>query len=556
MMAYVVALVLALAGGLVPSAGWLTFLRGSAGDPTGLLLAGTALLRGLLVLLGLYLVLGARAGFWRPSGPAGEAPLRPPTRRASGLAATLVLLALGLRLYALGRGLWVDEVTTLVQYVRPPFGVIATTYDSQNQHPLYSLLAHAAFRLFGESAWALRLPAALFGTATVWALWRLGREVAGEREGLLAALVLTVSYQHVWFSQNARGYSGLLFWAVLSSWLLVRALREQRPALWAWFAVSVALGMYTHLTMLFVVLGQFAAYLWALLRGRLAGAERWRPLAAGFVLSGLLTLTLYALVLPQLRGANATDLSNVATWRSPWWMLRETLAGLGLSGPAIAAGLLVVGAGILSYLRREAIIPILLVVPVVLGGAITLATHHHLWPRFFFFAAGFGVLVVVRGLLALAERAGALLRWPDRRRLVAGTAVVLLLGLAMARSLQWVYRPKQDYAGARDFVRGALAPGDTVVVAGVAKLPYRMYYEPAWASVESLAELQAARAAARRTWLLFTLPIEMQNTHPDILAMAEREFTLVQQFDGSLNGGTIYVYRAERAAADSAAGRS
>jgi hypothetical protein len=126
----------------------------------------------------------------------------------------------------------------------------------------------------------------------------------------------------------------------------------------------------------------------------------------------------------------------------------------------------------------------------------------------------------------------------------------------MARSLQWVYRPKQDFAGARDFVRAALVPGDTVVVAGVAKLPYHMYYQPDWASVESLAELQAARGTARRTWLLFTLPIEMQNTHPDILAMAEREFTLVAKFDGSLSGGTIYVYRAGGAAADTAAGRS
>jgi hypothetical protein len=166
------------------------------------------------------------------------------------------------------------------------------------------------------------------------------------------------------------------------------------------------------------------------------------------------------------------------------------------------------------------------------------------------------VLVVVRGLLALTDAAGGLLRWPGRRTALAGTALVVLLGLGMARSLQWVYRPKQDFAGARDFVRGAEVPGDTVVVAGVAKLAYQMYYEPRWASVESLAELQAAQAGARRTWLLFTLPIEMQNTHPDIMAVAERQFTLVRQFDGSLNGGTIYVYRADGAAADSAAGRS
>jgi uncharacterized membrane protein len=59
--------------------------------------------------------------------------------------------------------------------------------------------------LFGDSGAALRLPAALFGVASLGAVYALGREVVGRREGLLAALALAFSYQHVWFSQNARG---------------------------------------------------------------------------------------------------------------------------------------------------------------------------------------------------------------------------------------------------------------------------------------------------------------------------------------------------------------
>ena len=121
-------------------------------------------------------------------------------------------LGAGLRLYALDRGLWIDEVTTFVEYARPAFGDIFTTYGSKNQRFLFSLAAHASIAAFGEHAWSLRLPAAFFGIATLWAIWLFGREVTGRTESLLAVTMLTFSYQHIWFSQNARGYSGLLFW--------------------------------------------------------------------------------------------------------------------------------------------------------------------------------------------------------------------------------------------------------------------------------------------------------------------------------------------------------
>jgi uncharacterized membrane protein len=47
--------------------------------------------------------------------------------------------------------------------------------------------------------------------ASIGALYLLGRAVAGPTEALFAAALMTVAYHHVWFSQNARGYSGLLF---------------------------------------------------------------------------------------------------------------------------------------------------------------------------------------------------------------------------------------------------------------------------------------------------------------------------------------------------------
>lgn len=172
----------------------------------------------------------------------------------------LVFLLLGatfLRLLYLNAGLWLDEILTLTRYARLPYQEIILLFDSENQNFLYSLLAHTGLVLFGESAWALRLPAVVFGVAGIAALYFFAREVTTRREALLAAALLTFSYHHVWFSQNARGYSALLFWTLFSSWFFVRALKYDRPEYWIAFAITAAPGVYTHITMLALVLAQF-----------------------------------------------------------------------------------------------------------------------------------------------------------------------------------------------------------------------------------------------------------------------------------------------------------
>ena len=56
--------------------------------------------------------------------------------------------ASALRLYDLGNGLWVDEILTYVNYMKMPVGQIMTTYDDQNQHLLYTILARASCWIF------------------------------------------------------------------------------------------------------------------------------------------------------------------------------------------------------------------------------------------------------------------------------------------------------------------------------------------------------------------------------------------------------------------------
>ena len=158
----------------------------------------------------------------------------------------LLIAATILRFYRLNSGLWFDEIVTYVKYARLPFLTIVTTFDSENQHFLYSILAHLSLLIFGDSNWALRLPAVIFGVGSIWALFLFGREIRNDTEALLASALLTFSYHHVLFSQDARGYSGLLFWGFLSSWLFARGLRGKQIKTWVFFGRTAALSVVTH----------------------------------------------------------------------------------------------------------------------------------------------------------------------------------------------------------------------------------------------------------------------------------------------------------------------
>lgn len=537
-----VGIAVAAVGVLLPGPALVHFLRPDPGLLLDKLLLGAVLFKLALVLLGVAVIVAGRGLDW-------QTPARPAPAPATGRVATASLLALlaiatVLRLYRLGEGLWYDEIITYVRYVTAPFGETVTTFDSQNQHFLFTLLAHAATQVFGDTAWALRLPSVLFGVASLGALYLLGREVADEREALLAVALLTFSYQHVWFSQNARGYMGLLFWTLLSSWLLVRGLRDGRPTTWLLYAVASTLGMYTHLTMIFVILGQALIYVgdaWRRWRG--GRAVRWELGLVGFGGMSLLTFALYALVLPQFFGGAAQEESTVEAWKSPLWALLEIAHGMQLSfasGAIAVIALAIFGVGLLSYARRQPAIAVLLIVPSALCATLVIALGHHLWPRFFFFALGFAALIAVRGVVVSVQRLIAPLGL--QRSLLLDTALCLALILVAGRSLPFVYGPKQDYEGALRYVEAARQPDDEVVTLGLAGDAYQILYRTGWPRVETLPELSATCAHAPRTWLIYTLSAEAQAVYPDILTRVQRDFTLQSQFPGTVGDGAIYVY--------------
>jgi len=516
---------------------------------------GVGLFRGLLIFHGLVLLLVAYLAIQKTdSRPTQTSQTRSNTK--SSIWWMLVLLsaiAFGLRIWRLGTDLWFDELLTLLNYVRLPAGYIVSRLPDQNNHILFSLMSHASIRIFGESAWALRLPSVLFGVASIWALFLLGRRVLSTREALLASALMTVSYHHIWFSQNARGYMGLLFFSLLATWLWLEGLERQKWVWWFCYSLAVVGGMWTHLTMAFVVAAHALVYLivlvGALAKGQIKQAHLWQPLVA-LTLAATLTLQFYSLALPEFLTTGLHEVSLESEWTNPWWVVTETLRNLriGFSGLVVViGGLAMVSVGWWLMMRRDWKAGLLMVLPALLAGGIMLALGHNLWPRFFFFCMGFGLLVAIHGATSLPRfLSGLVPAWP-RLQTISPAVGFVLASLLIVASMMTVPRnyayPKQDYSGARDFVESQRKANDMVVAVGLAGVAYKSYFAPTWSVAQTESELDALRHGNKTVWLIYTLPVEVKAYRPDVWQTIQKDFSVVRVFPGTLGGGEIVVCR-------------
>jgi|GEM_PF-1525104 len=190
--------------------------------------------------------------------------------RIGGLAWSLslfgvFLLALGLRLHCLDcYGFWGDEVASLEG---AQLGLNAIFSDRfgwlRVQTPLHYLLVWLTVQPIDptQTAFLVRLPSALFGALTPLAVYGIGRELFGRRQGMLAALLLSLSAIHLNHSQDLRQYALLTLLTATSVYCLLVAERTGSSRWWLAFAAAMIANVLNAYLALTMVMPAMAVYL-------------------------------------------------------------------------------------------------------------------------------------------------------------------------------------------------------------------------------------------------------------------------------------------------------
>ena len=102
----------------------------------------------------------------------------------------------------------------------------------------------------------MRLPAAIFGIASIPLIYLVARKLVGVGPALASAAILAFSPTHVYYSQEARSYTMTILLVLLSSWFFVRAVEQGREQDWALWTVFSVLAVYSHYFAALVLVAQ------------------------------------------------------------------------------------------------------------------------------------------------------------------------------------------------------------------------------------------------------------------------------------------------------------
>lgn len=116
--------------------------------------------------------------------------------------------------------------------------------------PLYYVLLKSGTEIWGASALGIRLWSLLFGVATLALVAAIGTTLSGgPYAGLVAAAILAVNQDLIFYSQQARSYSFYTFLVMLLAlWTSAVTNRKKGQQTWLWAAgcVLMILLVYTH----------------------------------------------------------------------------------------------------------------------------------------------------------------------------------------------------------------------------------------------------------------------------------------------------------------------
>lgn len=318
--------------------------------------------------------------------------------------------------------LWHDEAFSAL-YIRYSWGEMVNRIILDVHPPLYYFVLRLWAYVFGDSLLSLRSLSVLLGVATMVAVYYLvkaafsakGRSAEASREGgknnklaLLAAFFVAINPFQIQYALEARMYTLGTFLVVISCFLLVRALEENRWKWWLLYSVAAAACLYTHYFLIFSVAAQGLFVIFYLLKNHkihfdLSSSNLPIKAMGSYVLAGLLFIPWIPSFLEQnSRVAGGFWITKPDRWSVPGTLWKMAAGGQGATQWKL---LLVTALSliVIVYFLRKAkesykwLLVLNLVIPFMGAGLLSLKNPIYL-DRYFVFASVFASVILALAL--------------------------------------------------------------------------------------------------------------------------------------------------------------
>ncbi|HEX6385950.1 MAG TPA: glycosyltransferase family 39 protein [Anaerolineae bacterium] len=465
----------------------------------------------------------------------------------------MIVTAATLRFWQLGQlppGLYRDEAMNGLDALSVLEGQHALFFAANNgREPAYIYLTALSIAIFGRSALAVRLAAAVIGTLATLPIYQMAATWFDRRTGLLAAWVWAITLWPVHLSRLGLRPILLVPLLALTFWLGTLAYRRQERRLWLLAGAVYGVAFYTYLAVRFTPLLLLLFLLYLVWSGR--GRELWPGVlwfGAGAVVV-VAPLAVLAWQQPQLVLGRANQVSILSPtingghlWRALWqqagrglglflWqgdtILRHNPAGRPVFDLFMALPFLAGLSWCLWRWRRPAAMLLLLWTGVMLGPTVLAEDTPH-----FLRAVGLLPAVVILPAIGLAQ----LWTW-SRLSTKVGQPLVIMLAVAslIVTVVDYVAYGRQPevaflfQAAATDMARqiNAEPVGTTVFIderfwdERFAAIPFLVRQQPVKFNPQSGLPLQPAVPAAIYAWPYGPLDFIPQVLTPPALVSVE-----------------------------------
>ena len=426
---------------------------------------------------------------------------------------SLTLVGAILRFYNLGfNSLWLDEASTLTFAVKSIPDIWQATTGGEFNPPLFYWTENLML-VFGNSEAVLRFVPALLGVLTIPLIYLAGKEFMNRNTGIIAAAAFAFSPFLIFYSQEARAYSMMLFFVTFAMVFYFRALQNNSLRDWALFGALSALAFWTHFYALVIIgaLFLFALYeLYPKIRNDLLAVK---PLVAGGALFTLICLPLIIVTIQLF--AKRTGSAPTFGIQGPAIII-ATFAQISGSEVAMYLLLLLFIAGIVQAFLLDKNKGIFLVTVTVLMFVISnfLSYRMPMQPRYL-------ICLAIVYFIAIALSYRLLFTLMDTPGVVYGFIAFMVVISAFPLAGYYSGYTKDNWRGFSGTFQQKTQPGDIVVVIpAYISQPFNYYYSNAsdqtiQYSANNAADLQAINARKVNNTIFFVVTGDINAANPE-----------------------------------------